>query len=67
MKPMSSHVKLPDKFPTYVFKLLWRATSKTIKIEARTYDLALKKAESEARKMEGWGGILEIQFIERRG
>lgn len=67
MKPLTSHVKLPDKLPTYVFKLLWRATSKTIKVEAKTYDLAVKKAEAEARKMEGWTQILEIKFIERRG
>lgn len=59
--------KLPPVFPTYIFKLVWRATAKTIKVAAKDYTRALQKAEAEARKMEGWGGILEIKFIERRG
>jgi hypothetical protein len=65
MKPLTT--KVPPKFPTYVFKLMWRATSKVIKIEAKDYLHAQKAVEREIKKMEGGSSIIDIVFLERRG
>jgi hypothetical protein len=65
MKPLAS--KVPPRLPTYVFKLMWRATSQVMKIEAKDYREALKKVQRAVAKMEGGAGCLDIVFLERRG
>lgn len=51
---------------TYVFKVLWRATSISLKVRAKNYDAALKMAESQVMRMEGGNGVMGIEFIEER-
>lgn len=67
MATFSMPPPFPDKLPTYVFKLVWRATVQSIKVEAKTYHEALRNVERQVKKMEGGDQILDIQFLERRG
>jgi hypothetical protein len=50
---------------TWVFKALWRSTAKTVKIEAPTYDKALKRLHRQLKSTDGGEHCLEIQYLRK--
>lgn len=63
---MSDKMKLPPKFPTFVFKLSWQSTAKTVKIKARDLEHAQRLVAREVKRTDGGAAILDVHFLEER-
>ena len=50
----------------YVYKVMWRATSKTLVIKARTADEAETKLVNEMRRTIGGESAMDMKLIEVR-
>lgn len=56
-------VKVPEKFPEWIVKCSWRATSKKIKVRAKDSEEAWDKAAKAVLRMEGGNCCMEIEVI----
>jgi len=58
-------IKIPKAWPTFLIKCSWRATSLTLRIQARDENEAWTRASKKVMKMFGGISCLDIQIMKR--
>ena len=55
--------KLPEQWPTFLIKCLWRGTSLTLRLQAKDEEDAWDRAAKKVMRMEGGSRCLEIKVL----